>query len=255
MTDVRALGALCLALGAGCALPPGSGGTVDGGLLTGGASVRWEPPRANAPAPDWREWNDCLRAQHAMRDGDACRCVVAYRALGDLAEFAHCHARIPRGADRDVPATSAPRLAEPPGGRGADPAGPPDLAAFKRLLRGDEGWSDGGDGHVGYGHRLPLGKEDAEALLDVAARRAWADAEAVLGAEAWAALTRARKTVLASMAYQMGRAGLSGFADMLAAAREGRWEDAAAEMLDSEWAKSQAPARAERLAATMRSGG
>lgn len=254
--------ALCLALcivavgaAAGCALPPGSGGAVEGGLLTGGASVRWEPPPANAaPAPDWRRWNDCIRSQHAMRDGDACRCVVAYRALGDLAEFAHCHARIPRGADRAVDA-AAPRHSGPPGGRGADPAGPPDLAALKRLLRADEGWSDGADGHVGYGHRLPLGREDAEALLDVAARRALADAEAALASpEAWAALAPERRLALGSMAYQMGRAGLAGFQDMLAAVRERRWRDAADGMLDSKWAREDSPARAQRLAATMRSG-
>ena len=70
----------------------------------------------------------------------------------------------------------------------------------------------------------------------------------------WAAeLCEARRGVLIEMAYQMGLAGLLGFKRFLAAAREGRWADAAREMLDSRWAR-QTPERAERLAEIMEEG-
>lgn len=63
----------------------------------------------------------------------------------------------------------------------------------------------------------------------------------------------ARRAVLASMAYQMGVDGLSGFRNMLSAVADGRWDDAKAEMLDSRWAK-QTPERAERHSNQMLSG-
>ena len=227
----------------GCALPPGYGGAIQGGLLTGGASARWYPPRP--PPPDWKRWNDCLRAQHALRGGDACRCVVAFRALADLAEFSHCHG--------DTQAVVRPGPAD--GVSGDAPAEPPDLDVLKRRLRADEGWSDGSDGHVGYGHSLPLDLDSAEALLDVAARRALVDAAAVLDSpRTWAALTRDRRVALASMAYQMGRGGLRGFGRMLAAVRGGDYAAAADEMLDSRWARVDSPARARRMATLMRDG-
>ena len=239
---------LAAALAAGCALPPGGGLAVDGGLLTGGAAVRVDPP---APAaPEWRRWNDCLRAQHAIRDGDPCRCAVAYRPLADLREFGHCFPNTPKGDDRG----HAPSPRPPGDGAGGDPAEPPDLAELKNLLRADEGWSDGSDGHVGWGAKLPLASGAGEALLDFHARQALADAAAAVGVEAWRGLARPRRLALASMAYQMGREGLRGFGDALAAVRERRWPDAAAAMLDSKWAREDAPARAARLAAMMRAG-
>ena len=159
MTAKASLLSLAFAVG-GCALPPGSSGVVEGGLLTGGATVRWSPPRRS---PDWREWDDCFRAQLSLRHGNPCRCVIAFRALGDLREFASCYAQ-------GEPAPIA--------GRATSLEPPPDiLDALKRRLRADEGLSDGTDGHVGYGSRLPLDAESAEALLEVAARRAVADAD------------------------------------------------------------------------------
>lgn len=136
---------------------------------------------------------------------------------------------------------------------GADSAAPSALDELKRLLRAEEGMEPGNPGvHVGYGHRLPLDLDAAEALLDVAARRALADAEAVLEPAAWASLSRARRVVLASMAYQLGRAGLRAFDDFLPAVRAGDWAKAADEMLNSKWAREDSPARARRLAAAMR---
>lgn len=62
-----------------------------------------------------------------------------------------------------------------------------------------------------------------------------------------------RFDVLTEMAFQMGGDGLAKFTNTLQAVREGRWNDAADEMLASVWAQ-QTPARAQRLSQVMRSG-
>jgi lysozyme len=62
-----------------------------------------------------------------------------------------------------------------------------------------------------------------------------------------------RFDVLTEMAFQLGASGLAKFTNTLQAVREGRWNDAAAGMLASVWA-TQTPARAQALAAIMRSG-
>lgn len=62
-----------------------------------------------------------------------------------------------------------------------------------------------------------------------------------------------RKAVLIDMCFNMGWTRLSGFHNTLAAVMDGKYEIAADEMLDSTWAK-QVGARAEHLAAMMRSG-
>lgn len=62
-----------------------------------------------------------------------------------------------------------------------------------------------------------------------------------------------RFDVLTEMAFQMGGVGLAQFTNTLQAIREKRWDDAADGMLASLWAK-QTPARAQALAAIMRSG-
>jgi len=66
-------------------------------------------------------------------------------------------------------------------------------------------------------------------------------------------LDEVRQMVLASMAFQMGVEGLLGFHNTLAAIARGDYGIAAAGMLDSKWAE-QTPARAERLAAMIKSG-
>ena len=227
---------------AGCVLPAGSSGDADGGLLTGGAAVRWEAPPRGAPTDEWRAWNACLRAQHALRGGDPCRCVVAFPRLGELSAFDHCYARAAATAEAVDPEASA---APGPGS---------DLNALRDVLRRDEGLVGGPAGdHVGYGHRLPLTVAEAEALLEVAARAALEDAAAAVGAEAWGALSPARRVVVASMSYQLGPTGLRRFEQMLRALRAGDYAAAAAAMLDSRWSR-QTPARARRLAARMRTG-
>ena len=52
----------------------------------------------------------------------------------------------------------------------------------------------------------------------------------------------------------MGAEGLLGFRRMLTALAVGNYHGAAKEMLDSKWARSDSPSRAERLAKIMREG-
>jgi lysozyme len=63
----------------------------------------------------------------------------------------------------------------------------------------------------------------------------------------------ARQCVLVGMAFQMGIDGLLEFQHMLASARDGHWDDAAAAMLDSKWAR-QTPGRASRMSRQLASG-
>lgn len=72
-------------------------------------------------------------------------------------------------------------------------------------------------------------------------------------AAAFANCNLARQTVLISMAYQLGLAGLAGFTKTLAAIGESRWQDAKTNALDSRWAK-QTPKRAARHANTLHTG-
>jgi len=69
----------------------------------------------------------------------------------------------------------------------------------------------------------------------------------------WRSMNEARQTVLANMAFNMGIAGLLKFKNTLAAMLGGRYDDAAKGMLDSLWSR-QVGARAQRLAAIMRTG-
>ena len=70
----------------------------------------------------------------------------------------------------------------------------------------------------------------------------------------WAAsLDPVRRGALVNMGFQMGVAGLLGFAQTLAAVKAGDYLAAADQMLASRWA-SQTPARSRRLADQVRSG-
>lgn len=70
---------------------------------------------------------------------------------------------------------------------------------------------------------------------------------------AMSACNDARKSILISMAYQMGADGLAKFANTLKAIAEQRWSDASAGMLNSKWAR-QTPSRAKRHAQQMLTG-
>jgi lysozyme len=66
-------------------------------------------------------------------------------------------------------------------------------------------------------------------------------------------LDAVRATVLASMAFNMGLNGLAAFHNMLTAVQQGKYAQAAEEMLASKWAV-QVGDRAKRLASRMRTG-
>lgn len=66
-------------------------------------------------------------------------------------------------------------------------------------------------------------------------------------------LDEARQGVLLNMAFQMGVDGLLGFKNTLAMIEAGRYEEAAAGMLQSKWAQ-QTPNRAARLSTQMKTG-
>ena len=63
-----------------------------------------------------------------------------------------------------------------------------------------------------------------------------------------------RQHVLISMVFQMGLAGVLKFHKMLVALERRDFDTAADEMLDSDWARVQTPARARKLAQMMRDG-
>lgn len=76
----------------------------------------------------------------------------------------------------------------------------------------------------------------------------------------WRTLTDARQRVLVNMAYNLGVAGLMGFVNTLAAAKDGRYEDAAKGIRASKAARQTggnrpfAETRYGRLATMMREG-
>lgn len=63
----------------------------------------------------------------------------------------------------------------------------------------------------------------------------------------WRDLSDTRQRVLVNMAYQMGTMGVLGFQNFLGDARSGQHKNAAKEMLDSQWAREDSPARAHRM--------
>lgn len=66
-------------------------------------------------------------------------------------------------------------------------------------------------------------------------------------------LDDARKGVLVNMSFQLGVEGLLGFKNTLRLVGDGKYAEAADNMLKSLWAR-QTPARAQRMAEQMRSG-
>ncbi len=66
-------------------------------------------------------------------------------------------------------------------------------------------------------------------------------------------LNNVRKDVFVEMVFNMGPSRVAGFRNMLAAIRDKDWQEAAAQMLDSKWAR-QVGRRAYRLANLMERG-
>lgn len=66
-------------------------------------------------------------------------------------------------------------------------------------------------------------------------------------------LDQARQGALINMAFQMGTAGLLAFRQTLGLVRDGKYAEAADQMLESKWAE-QTPGRAKRLSEQMKTG-
>lgn len=127
-------------------------------------------------------------------------------------------------------------------------------------LRDDEGYSPTayldsvGVWTIGYGTNLQaivISQEQAEQWLNDKASDFYAACSAL---PYWGALDEVRRGVVASMAYQMGVVGLGKFKKFHQALAQCDYAEAAKEMLDSKWAKEDAPARAKRHAERMRTG-
>lgn len=69
----------------------------------------------------------------------------------------------------------------------------------------------------------------------------------------WNQLDLERQYALLDMCFQLGFKGLCGFKKMLEAMRWGKWQTAAAECLNSDYAR-QTPARAKRIARLIKEG-
>jgi len=106
---------------------------------------------------------------------------------------------------------------------------------------------------IGYGRNLdarPLDEAEGRWLLERDLSRLEAELERM---PLYLSLDPVRRAALLEMAYNLGVRGLAGFRRMLAALARRDWETAAAEALDSRWAK-QVGARAERIAHRLRTG-
>lgn len=115
---------------------------------------------------------------------------------------------------------------------------------------------------VGVGHNLqaaplpsgwtyPLTDDQVNQLLRIDLTNVFSDLNRDL--PWWTDLNDVRQRVIANMMFNLGSNRLLGFKNTLAAMRQGRYDDAAAGMLNSAWA-SQVGARAQRLAQMMRTG-
>ena len=108
---------------------------------------------------------------------------------------------------------------------------------------------------IGVGWNLEangIPEDMIDRLLDIGIEHAEIDV-GVLYPEWRNTLNGVRQRVLLNMAFNLGRVRLAGFRNMWAAVRAQEWDRAAAEMLDSKWARQVGP-RAHRLSEMMRLG-
>ena len=123
-----------------------------------------------------------------------------------------------------------------------------------------EPYYDAGGQSIGYGCRLPLSRNEADALFESRYKVACDAAERIIGYVDPMHLTsrandvlRRGSRVLVEMCYQLGERGTRRFRKMLAAFKESDYKLAADEMLDSDVARKQ-PKRWGELARIMRTG-
>lgn len=116
---------------------------------------------------------------------------------------------------------------------------------------------------IGVGHKLTpqdrLSEGDAISLetaglflaRDIAT--AMATANVIFGRDVFESMADARQRALVNMIFNLGGDRFRGFQRMIAAVQTHRWQEAARECLDSEYAR-QVGARAKRVAAALRDG-
>jgi lysozyme len=79
-------------------------------------------------------------------------------------------------------------------------------------------------------------------------------AEAIRRIPGFSRMSETRQSVFIDMIHQMGVHGVLGFHDMIRAVRAEDWAKAAVELLDSKYAREDAPARAQRNARLLEEG-
>lgn len=115
---------------------------------------------------------------------------------------------------------------------------------------------------VGVGHNLqasplpsgwsyPLTDDQVNQLLSSDLSNVYGDLNRTL--PWWTDLNDVRQRALCNLCFNLGMSRLAGFVKALAALRQGKYDIASAEFLNSAWA-SQVGARAQRLAQMMRTG-
>ena len=130
-----------------------------------------------------------------------------------------------------------------------------------QTLKKDEGFRrrmykcTAGKWTIGYGLNLEEGITEAEAevLLFMRVNRLWD--ELLRRVEGFESMPPEIQGILVEMAYQMGIHGVLGFRRTLRYLRQGRYDDAADEMLDSEWFREDTPSRAMRASNRVRNFG
>lgn len=131
---------------------------------------------------------------------------------------------------------------------------------IKKMIKKDEGWSPKpykcteGIWTIGFGTNITrITREEGEMLLDLRLDKIINFDLLSLTAEL-PNLNDSRKIVLINMLYQLGLQGVKRFKNMRRAIRNGDFEKASEEMLDSKWFK-QTPDRCRRLSEIMKEGG
>lgn len=107
---------------------------------------------------------------------------------------------------------------------------------------------------IGYGTNLQALEID-EPLATRWLARKLAEAERELEQFGWyTRLSASRQRVMIELVYNMGLPRLLTFVEMLKALKSGAYTIAAAELLDSKWARQVGPTRSGRLAETLKHG-
>jgi len=107
---------------------------------------------------------------------------------------------------------------------------------------------------IGYGRNLDdAGITEAEAIFMLTSDLRRAEKECISAFKWFGCLNKIRREVIIEMCFNLGLPKLKSFKKMLEAIKEGDYDTAAAEMLNSRWAK-QVGRRAETLANLMKRG-